>query len=254
MFPVLQVGPLSLQAPGLILLIGIWLGLVIAERLAPRFGANPNHLYNLVFVTLIAGLVGARFSYALEHLEAFLQSPLNIFSLNPGLLDPIGGIAVGLVVAIIYMNRKQIPPWPTLDALTPFLSVMWIAFGLSNLASGKAFGSETGLPWGIELWGATRHPTQVYQILAGLSILAVIWPARSPAKSAYQVPGKTFWLFLAWSSIAWMLIEAFRGDSVLLPGGVRAAQVVAWLVLAVSLWQIGKLRQVAASPLDDVTN
>lgn len=252
MFPVIQVGPLSLQAPGLILLFGLWLGLILAERLAPRFGANPNHLYNLVFVTLIAGLLGARLAYALEHLDAFLQSPLNIFSLNPGLLDPIGGLAVGLVAAIVYMSRKQIPPWATLDALAPFLSIMWIAWGLSNLASGKAFGSETTLPWGIDLWGATRHPTQVYQALAGLSILAIIWPGRSPAKSAYQVPGQTFWYFLAWSAGAWMLIEAFRGDSALLPGGVRTAQALAWLMLAVSLWRIGKLKQASAPRADEM--
>jgi len=252
MFPVIQIGPLSFQAPGLILLIGLWLGLIIAERLAPKFNANPNHIYNLVFVTLIAGLLGARLSYVLENLEIFLQSPLNLFSLNPGLLDPIGGIAVGLVVAIIYVNRKQIPLWRTLDALTPFFAIMWVAWGLSNLASGKAFGSETLLPWGIYLWGATRHPTQVYQILAGFSALIIIWPGRSPAKSACQVPGATFWLFLAWGSVAWMLVEAFRGDSILLPGGVRTAQVIAWLVLAVSLWRIGKINHAASHAAEDL--
>jgi phosphatidylglycerol:prolipoprotein diacylglycerol transferase len=252
MFPVFQIGPLSLQAPGLILLIGLWLGLIIAERLAPNFKANPNHIYNLVFVTLGTGILGARLSYVLENLEVFLHSPLNLFSLNPGLLDPIGGIAVGLVVAIIYVNRKQIPLWTTLDALTPFLAVVWIAWGLSNLASGKAFGSETLLPWGIDLWGATRHPTQVYQILAGLFTLMIIWPGRSPAKSACHVPGETIWLFSAWSSAAWMLVEALRGDSILLPGGVRAAQVVAWLVLAVSLWRLGKIKQATPHVAEDL--
>jgi phosphatidylglycerol:prolipoprotein diacylglycerol transferase len=243
MIPVLQVGPVSLQAPGLILLMGLWFGLIVAERLAPRFGANPNQVYNLVFAALIAGLLGARLSYVLEHLRAFLKSPLNVFSLNPGLLDPIGGMAVGVVVALIYINRKQIPVWPTLDALAPFLAVMWIAMGLSNLASGKAFGNETLLPWGIELWGAWRHPTQVYQILTGLALLVIIWPRRGAANLAPRAPGETFWLFLALSAGAWMLIETFRGDSALLPGGLRTAQVVAWLVLAVSLWGLGKARK-----------
>jgi hypothetical protein len=41
---------------------------------------------------------------------------------------------------------------------------------------------------------------------------------------------------------AWLFIEAFRGDSVVLPNGVRVAQIAAWLVLAISLWGIGKLQ------------
>ena len=94
MLPVIQIGPMSMQAPGLILLIGLWVGLVIAERLAPRFGANPNHVYNLVFVALISGVIGARLSYLMQYFQAFLESPASLFSLNLGLLDPVGGAAV----------------------------------------------------------------------------------------------------------------------------------------------------------------
>lgn len=243
MFPVIQVGPFALPAPGMILLIGIWVGLTVSERLAPRFSANPNHLYNLVFVALISGVLGARFSYFLQHFQTFFENPLNLLSLNLGLLDPVGGAAVGIIAVLIYGNRKQIS-WPhTMDALTPLFSIMIIALGLSNLASGDAFGSETNLPWGIYLWGETRHPTQIYQSLAGFLILVLIWPWHSTFKPTQRVPGKTFWLFLALSSAAWMIIETFRGDSILLPGGLRVAQLFAWMVLAVSLWGFGKVKK-----------
>ena len=243
MFPVIQIGPLSLQAPGLILLIGIWIGLTIAERLAPRFGVTPNQLYNLVFIILISGLIGARLSYVLQYFSVFYQSPLNLFSLNPGLLDPLGGAAIGLIVGAIYVNRKQIPTWPALDAISPFLAVMWIALGLSNLASGKAFGVETQLAWGIDLWGATRHPTQVYQMLAGVFILAIIWPRGQATTPGKREPGETFGFFLALSTGAWLIIETFRGDSNLLAGGVRTAQVAAWIGLAISLWFLGWVKK-----------
>jgi len=49
-------------------------------------------------------------------------------------------------------------------------------------------------------------------------------------------------LFGALSAGAWLFIEAFRGDSVVLPNGVRVAQIAAWLVLTVSLWGLGKIR------------
>ena len=243
MLPVIQIGPLALPAPGLILLIGLWIGLVVSERLAPRFGANSNQVYNLVFVALISSVLGRELSYLVQYFQAFRESPLSLFSLNPGLLDPIGGVAVGLIATLIYGTQKQIPWRPTLDAVTPLLSIMMIAVGLANFASGNAFGSETNLPWGIYLWGAVRHPTQIYQSLAGCIILWIIWPRSSDAKSARRVPGETFWLFLALSSAVWMIIETFRGDSELLSGGLRTNQMIAWIILAISLWGLGKMKK-----------
>jgi phosphatidylglycerol:prolipoprotein diacylglycerol transferase len=159
------------------------------------------------------------------------------------LLDPFGGVAVAFVSGVIYVNRKQILVWPTLDGLTPFLSVMWIAIGLSNLASGKAFGMETQVPWGIDLWGAQRHPTQIYQVMAGFIILGFIWPRERVTASASLLSGETFWRFSALSATALMVVEAFKGDSSLLPGGLRIAQILAWFALSISLWGLGWIRK-----------
>ena len=60
MFPVLQIGPLALPVPGLALLIGVWIGLWLAEIEAARLGIGPETVYNLAFIGLVAGLLGAR--------------------------------------------------------------------------------------------------------------------------------------------------------------------------------------------------
>jgi prolipoprotein diacylglyceryltransferase len=233
MLPVLNIGPVALQTPGLALLIGLWLGLSLAEKYALRRGVPPNQLYNLVFVGLVAGVLGARLSYLIRYPEAFTSSPLSLLSLNPGLLDPLGGAVIGMIAALIYAQRARLPLWPVLDALTPLLAVMMIAIGVSHLASGAAFGSETRAPWAIELWGAPRHPSQVYEILSAAAILAILWPGRwSQAAPA----GRYFLLFCALSAAAGLFLEAFRGDSRLLAGGWRVEQVLAWLVMAGSLW------------------
>ena len=72
MLPTIQIGPVSLQAPGLVLLVGLWIGLTLSERRAQRQEDNPAHLYNLVFIALIAGVVGARLSYAFTYPDAVL--------------------------------------------------------------------------------------------------------------------------------------------------------------------------------------
>jgi phosphatidylglycerol---prolipoprotein diacylglyceryl transferase len=236
MLPVLQIGPLALQTPGLILLAGIWLGLWLAERRAHRHGVEPSHLYNLALVALLSGLVGGRLFYVLFYPSAFAASPRSIFSLNPGLFDIWGAVLAGLMAAFIYGSRKKLTFWPTLDALTPGLAVMTIAVSLSNLASGNAFGAPTQLPWAIELWGAQRHPSQVYEAIAGLAILAVVLFRQRAVVS--QRAGLSFLVFLALTAAARLFLEVFRGDSVLLPNGWRVMQINAWLLLAACLWLI----------------
>lgn len=236
MFPILQVGPLAIQVPGLILLLGIWLGLLLAERYSERRGIDSNTLNTLVFLTLITALVAARLSYVFRYPEFFIENPTSIFSLNPSLLDPVGGAAVGFIFLLIYVYRKKLPFWETLDSLTPFLAVMAVALGLSHLSSGAAYGNATELIWGIELWGVKRHPTQIYETIAALIILAVFWPGRQTWNEINA--GIYFLGFTASSATARLLIEAFRADSTLLPAGIRAPQVIAWIIIAFSLWGI----------------
>jgi prolipoprotein diacylglyceryltransferase len=238
MLPILQIGPLALQLPGLVMLAGLWVGLSMAERDAHRSGVNPNVLYNLVFISLVIGIVGARLFFILRYPAAFIASPLSVFSLNPGLLDIWGGFAAGFISALIYGQRSGLNFWTVLDALTPVLAVLAISLGLAHLASGSAFGAPTGLPWAVELWGARRHPAQIYETLGAVCVLLAVWPGRGLLRS--RQPGVTFLTFLALSAALRLFLEAFRGDSMLLINGLRSAQVFAWLVLAGSLWGLGK--------------
>lgn len=240
MLPVVQIGPLAIQVPGLVLLAGLWIGLSLAERHAKQFGVEPEKIYNLTLVTLAAGALGARLTYALRYPETFRASPWSLVSLNPGLLDPIGGLTIALLAGLVYGQRKKMPLWPTLDAITPALAVMGIAIGLANLASGKGFGAASNLPWAVNLWGESRHPSQIYEILAASLILWIVWP--SPRKDK-KPSGLLFLQFLTLSAGTRVFLEAFRGDSTILFNSVRAAQASAWLVLAIGLWGIGRLQR-----------
>ncbi len=244
MFPILQLGPLALPVPSLLILAGIWIGLSLAEKYAPRFGVDAGQLYNLVWIGLLAGVVGARLAYVARFPQAFAGSPLGALTPRPVMLDTQAGLLFGLLAALIYGQRKGMPFWRTLDAFTPALMVLAMTLGLSHLASGSAFGSPTNLPWGIYLWGETRHPTQLYEVLTAAAIAIAVWPRQGAEKAA---AGALFLRFLALTAAAQMVISAFRGDSLVMLGGVRLAQVAAWLALAFSLWQLGKRRTNEAS-------
>jgi phosphatidylglycerol:prolipoprotein diacylglycerol transferase len=99
------------------------------------------------------------------------------------------------------------------------------------LLSGEAFGVPTILPWGVQLLGAVRHPTQIYLALAALGSLFVVWRL-----SRRQVPVGALWVsYLGLQGLTLLLIEALRADSLVLPGGIRAAQVFGLALLLYSL-------------------
>jgi phosphatidylglycerol:prolipoprotein diacylglycerol transferase len=231
-FPFIRLGPFLLQLPGLALLVGIWIGSSLAEKEAARLKLNVAAVYNLIFFGLVTGIVGARLAYAARYLSAYLANPLGLLALTPATLSPNVGLVVGLAVAGLYGRRHGLPLRPTLDALAPGLAAFIVALGVAHIMSGDAFGAPAQLPWSIYLWDDYRHPSQIYETIATLVVFAVAWkrPLDQP------VDGINFLLVVALSVAARVLLEAFRGDSVIWPGGFRAAQVVGLLVLAAALW------------------
>jgi len=222
----------SLFAPPrhfILIVVALWVGLTLAEKRSERHGVSKEQLNNIAFYSLFGYIIGGRLLFALSNLSAFSQSPLSIFSPNPDLFDPTGGLAVAVLVGFIHGQRQKLQLWRTLDALTPIFAVLAIGFSLAHLAAGTAFGRPTTLQWGVELWNATRHPSQIYELIASLLIFGWIWFRKSDSPD-----GLLFLNFVALTAGARLFLEAFRGDSTLLPGGFRLAQFLAWGIMLVA--------------------
>jgi prolipoprotein diacylglyceryl transferase len=231
MLPILQIGPLAIQLPGLLLLLGVWLGMLMSERVARQKHISATSISNMIFYALIGGILGARLGYVLRFLELYIQSPIGIIALNPNTLSPLEGIVAAMLVAFIFGQRKDLPFWKTLDVLTPGVAVMMIFIGLAHLSSGDAFGAETSLPWAIDLWGARRHPTQYYEILAACLVLYLI--LRLNAASRFD--GFLMLAFSGMAAISRFTLDAFRGDSLIILENIRSAQLMSLIILVGSL-------------------
>jgi len=236
MLPILHIGSLAIQLPGLLLLLGLWLGLSLAERYSPRRGVSTNQIYTITLVAIVSAIISARVIYVFRNITIFLHTPGGIFSLNKDLLDPWGAI-LGAGLCILYFTRRyKLNAWSLFDALTPILAVLMMAVHLSNLASGAGFGTPTDLPWAIYLIGEWRHPTQIYELITAGIILAILWPGRS--RTLNSTKGLYALNFVAASAGSRLFFEAFHGDSTIIQGGFRSEQVISWLILATTLWFI----------------
>lgn len=212
----------------ILLFISVWIGLAFAEKRSERYGVSKENLNNITFYSLLAFVIGGRLLFVLQNIPAFTKSPFGIISINPDIFDPLGGLAAAILVAFIYGQRRKLLLWNTLDALTPFFAILAIGIGLSHLAAGTAFGKETKLAWGIDLWNATRHPTQIYETLASLLIFGLVWFQKQNPR-----PGILFLTYAALTAASQLFIQAFRGDSTLTFNGLRQEQVIAWVALVV---------------------
>jgi phosphatidylglycerol:prolipoprotein diacylglycerol transferase len=237
----------SLFAPPrhfILLFAALWIGLTLAEKRTERHGISKDALNNIIFYSILAYVISGRLLFVFANLSAFTPSPLSIFSPNPDLFDPASGFITMILVGLIYGQRQKLPLWGTLDALTPLFATLAIGLHLSHLAAGTAFGSPTTLPWGIDLWNATRHPTQIYELIAALIIFGLLW-FRKPHLPA----GIIFLNFIALTAGARLFLEAFHGDSTLVFGGLRLAQVISWVVLIVAFFTTELLQRKDATPL-----
>ena len=213
----------------ILLSTALLIGLSLSEKRAERHGISKKDINNITFYGFIAFIIGGRISFVLQNLPAFLKSPLGIISINLDIFDPLGAAAVAFIVAMIYGQRRGLLFWNTLDALTPFFAVLSIGLGLSHLAAGTAFGKETDLSWGINLWNATRHPTQIYETLASLLTFGLLWLKKQSLR-----PGMLFLPFAALTALSQLVIEAFRADNPVIANGIQQNQIFAWIVLALS--------------------
>ncbi|HWS23934.1 MAG TPA: prolipoprotein diacylglyceryl transferase family protein [Anaerolineales bacterium] len=234
MFPVTRLGSLSLPTPELIIIVFFYLGLSLFERLQKVRGANPDKISNLILVSVFVFIIFGRLAFVLENFNAFLRSPLDIFSLNRDLFDPWLGSAGVVIYFAMTLQKQKLELWGTLDSLAIFFASLALGGSLANIASGSAFGMPSELPIAIELWGAERFPVQFLDAgwnLTCFFVTAVIAKRDLPSGTKFLTLAVLF-------SIGQIIAHGFRAEGWLLPGGFRADQIIYWIITAGTGWML----------------
>lgn len=127
-----------------------------------------------------------------------------------------------MLAAWLWCRWRQVDATALADAAALALPLAQAIACVGLLLSGEAFGLPAALPWAIELFGASRHPTQIYLALAALLSVVVLHMLSRRARMS----GALFAAYLGLQGLTLLLLEPLRADSLLLPFGVRSAQVV----------------------------
>ena len=221
----LQLGPVHLRSYGVLMAVAFVAGTFLALREARRLGLDEDKVVNVILVTLIASVFGARMLYVLEHLNEFRREWTSALALWQGGLTLYGGVAAGTFAGLVAAKRMGLPVWITADALTPALALGTFFGRIGCFLNGCCYGRPTTLPWGVvfppgsfatlEFGSQPVHPSQLYNAAAGLALFAVFQALRG----RFRVPGVMFWSFIiafALLRIPLDLTRTYETDAVLM--------------------------------------
>lgn len=238
MFPIIEIGPLAIQAAGFFLLISFALGTWLTGKFSEALGTNSDSIENGILLILGVFLISARLGFVLQNPQIFIENSGEIISLSPKSLNINFGILVSAITTAVLAQRNHLPLWPTLDTLSPLLILLVIGTHLANFANGNAFGLPTELPWGLEIWGAKRHPVQLYALtlLAAYSLWLLLF-TKGLRQIGFMHSGMLFSISVAVIAIITIFSRAFLAEKMLL-GSVDLIQISGLFILIIYLGAI----------------
>ena len=185
-----HIGPLPIRSFGLMLAVSFFLGVFYVKKVAERDKFPFEPLLNVAYILIIGGILGARISYFLLHLDEFAGRWTNTF--NPfgagefGIagLNLYGGVILAILGAWCYCYFKKLQILQVFDIFAPTLALGIGITRIGCLLNGCCFGTPTDLPWGISFPEGTLphavfgdqhlHPAQIYSSIYGLALFVLL--------------------------------------------------------------------------------
>ena len=223
---------LPLPTFGIIVATAVALATAVAIRLAKSYeqlGRLPPRTHavitDMVLVSTLAGIIGARVFDILDNLDRFVADPISLILTRSG-LSIYGGLCFGIAAGVIFLKRRSLPVIPMLDAAAPALM---LGYGIGRLGCQIAGDGDWGITSNIALkpdwlptwvWAQTYdgnitgvviappgvYPTPLYEIAMALAIFGVLWLLRLHRNR----PGYLFSVYLLLAGFERLLIEKIR--------------------------------------------
>jgi phosphatidylglycerol:prolipoprotein diacylglycerol transferase len=252
MHPILvRLGDRPVYSYGVLLALAYLAGLQLAVIRARRAGLDSARIMDLGIYLIIAALVGAKLMLIAVDFNYFRSQPRELLSLVRAGGVFYGGLLAALFVGLWLVKRYKLPAWSTADMIAPGIAVGHIVGRLGCLLAGCCYGRPTDVPWAITFkdpiaavnvgtpLDVPLHPTQLYDAGAEALILIVLLITERRGRG---FPGRTFWLYMLLYAVSRFVIEFYRGDERGMAWGMSTSQLVAVVLVPISLLMLWRLR------------
>lgn len=201
-------------------LIGIVLAYMIARRIYIKKRISGEKIDELLWFVVIGTLIGARLVHCIFYDWAYFSHHL-LEMVFPVSIDSAGvkftgyaglashGGAVGIVIALLFYHRRNKIPFMFLLDTLAFIAPITAAFiRIGNFFNSEIIGGPTDVNWAVVFERVDlvpRHPAQIYEALAYLTIFLVLLVFLKKRKN--YVSGQVFGLSVSLIFIARFMIE-----------------------------------------------
>lgn len=238
-----DLGPIQIYWYSIFIFIGLLVASILIFKEARRRNIDEDFLVNLIFNTIIIGLIGARLYYVIFNLPYYIANPIEIFAIWNGGLAIHGGVFAALIFIIIYCKKHEVNCLQILDIMVVGLIIGQAIGRWGNFFNGEAYGQITSLEElkeqqipmfiinGMYILGEYRQPTFFYEstwCLSGFLAMLII------RKYKYLKRGQLTGFYLFWYGFGRFLIESMRTDALML-GSLKIAQIVSIVFIIVGI-------------------
>ncbi|MDO8805686.1 MAG: prolipoprotein diacylglyceryl transferase [Elusimicrobiota bacterium] len=228
MHPIIfQLGSFKLPAYGLLVACGYLAGIFYIFRRAAASGINKEALSDLIFYTVLSGMLGAKLFYAATYWEDFGADFLSraaylLKSFQYGFVF-YGGLIFGSAAFFITARRGKLNALRAADLFAPALA-LGHAFGrVGCFLAGCCHGSPTACPVSVTFTnpaaevnplylGVPLNPVQLYEAAGNLAIFFLLSAALRRALGGKLPAGAVTALYAALYSALRFFAEFLRGD------------------------------------------
>ncbi|HMM20344.1 MAG TPA: prolipoprotein diacylglyceryl transferase [Selenomonadales bacterium] len=239
-----SIGPFIFYWYGLLVAAAILAAAAVTWWQCRLYRESPGVIYELTVYGVPAGLLVSRLCYVAANWPLYRGNPSEAFFIWQGGLALYGAFAGFLAAAYGCLRLRRLPLRRWADILAPGLALGQAVGQWGNFFNQEAFGYPTELPWGIYIDFALRppgfeqfdffHPVFVYASLWNTALFLLLAAIALAAKGRGRLKsGSLFLLYLALFSAGQLYFDGLRLDAEVV-GGVRPAQLVSLITLAVS--------------------
>lgn len=230
---------------GIIIGLGLLLAVVFASYEAKRVGLSTDSVLDVALFATPISIICARLYFVISNLHQFKGNLGDVFNIRGGGIAIYGAIIGGVATAYIYCRKKNIDYRKFFDVGAFGLLIGQIIGRWGNFVNVEAFGSETNLPWRMEIFSnelremVSVHPTFLYESLWNLVGFIGLLLYRNKKK----FEGEIILLYIAWYGIGRSWIEQLRVDSLPYDASFKISQIVGIITAIAAIYLIIKGRK-----------
>jgi phosphatidylglycerol:prolipoprotein diacylglycerol transferase len=258
-------GGVPITTFGVMMFFAFLAGGFLMRPLMRREGIDPERAWDVIFMAVIGGIVGAKLYYVLLNWRETAADPAGMIFSRGGMVW-YGGFFGATALIVWDTLRAKIPLGTMADVIAAPLAFSYAIGRIGCFLVGDDWGRPTDLPWGIAFprgtppttvasiersFGITVdpaliekygnvipvHPTQLYEVAISTAVGIFLW-------RRFGHRHRAGWLFMLWLALAGaerFFVEIFRAKDDRFLGPITVAQAISLGLIAVGIWGMAHL-------------